>query len=142
MGQSERNNFQASVRELLSGLDGFVSTRSVVGEPIRMGEATLIPLMYPEGVARDDLETFNVLRLIPESEYPPLIITTTPADELLYEEDLILEKALAERGRPYRFCSWPEKSNKLGHVFNVLFPELEESREANRAIVDFFRTQR
>ena len=45
MGQSERNNFQASVRELLSGLDGFVSTRSVVGEPIRMGEATLIPLM-------------------------------------------------------------------------------------------------
>ena len=104
--------------------------------------AMLIPLMYPEGVARDDLETFNVLRLIPESEYPPLIITTTPADELLYEEDLILEKALAERGRPYRFCSWPEKSNKLGHVFNVLFPELEESREANRAIVDFFRTQR
>ena len=45
MGQSERNNFQASVRELLTGLDGFVSTRSVVGEPIRMGEATLIPLM-------------------------------------------------------------------------------------------------
>ena len=45
MGQSDRNNFQASVRELLTGLDGFVSTRSVVGEPIRMGEATLIPLM-------------------------------------------------------------------------------------------------
>ena len=45
MGQSERNQFQASVRELLTGLDGFVSTRSVVGEPIRMGEATLIPLM-------------------------------------------------------------------------------------------------
>ena len=45
MGQSERNNFQTSVRELLNGLDGFVSTRSVVGEPIRMGEATLIPLM-------------------------------------------------------------------------------------------------
>ena len=45
MGQSERNSFQASVRELLSGLDGFVSTRSVLGEPIRMGEATLIPLM-------------------------------------------------------------------------------------------------
>ena len=33
------------MRELLNGLDGFVSTRSVVGEPIRMGEATLIPLM-------------------------------------------------------------------------------------------------
>ena len=45
MGQSDRNSFQTSVRELLTGLDGFVSTRSVVGEPIRMGEATLIPLM-------------------------------------------------------------------------------------------------
>ena len=65
----------------------------------------------------------------------------TPADELLYEEDLILEKALAESGRPYRFCSWPEKANKLGHAFNVLFPELEESREANRAIADYFRAQ-
>ena len=45
MGQSDRNSFQTSVRELLTGLDGLVSTRSVVGEPIRMGEATLIPLM-------------------------------------------------------------------------------------------------
>lgn len=103
--------------------------------------AMLLPLMYPEGVEPDYLETFDVLRLIPESEYPPLIITTTPEDELLYEEDLILEKALAESGRPYRFCSWPEKANKLGHVFNVLFPELEESREANRAIADYFRAQ-
>lgn len=103
--------------------------------------AMLLPLMYPEGVEPDYLETFDVLRLIPESEYPPLIITTTPADELLYEEDLILEKALAESGRPYRFCSWPEKANKLGHVFNVLFPELEESVEANRAILDFFRAR-
>ena len=45
MGQSDQNNFQNSVRELLNGLDGFVATRSVVGEPIRMGETTLIPLM-------------------------------------------------------------------------------------------------
>ena len=103
--------------------------------------AMLLPLMYPGGVEPDYLETFDVLRLIPESGYPPLIITTTPADELLYEENLILEKALAESGRPYRFCSWPEKANKLGHVFNVLFPELEESVEANRAILDFFRAR-
>ena len=34
-----------------------------------------------------------------------------------------------------------EKANKLGHVFNVLFPELEESVEANRAILDFFRAR-
>ena len=103
--------------------------------------AMLLPLMYPEGVEPDYLETFDVLRLIPESGYPPLIITTTPADELLYEEDLILEKAFAESGRPYLFCSWPEKANKLGHVFNVLFPELEESVEANRTILDFFRAR-
>ena len=119
-------------------LPGFsLSGGGVAGAALAM----LLPLMYPEGVEPDYLETFDVLRLIPESEYPPLIITTTPADELLYEEDLILEKALAESGRPYRFCSWPEKANKLGHVFNVLFPELEESREANRAIADYFRAQ-
>ena len=61
MGQSERNNFQASVRELLNGLDGFVSTRSVVGEPIRMGKATLIPLMETVTRTRTTAEWIGLL---------------------------------------------------------------------------------
>lgn len=101
--------------------------------------AQLVPLMYPEGVEPDDLETFNVLRLIPESEFPPLIITTTPSDALLYEEDLILAKQLADSGREYELHVCEGQTNSLGHVFNVLYPEWEESRAANGDILSFFR---
>ena len=99
----------------------------------------LCHLVFPDGVTDGELDELDVLRLIPESEYPPLIVTATPSDQLLYGEDLVLARALEENGRPYSFRSWTGKANKLDHVFNVLFPELEESREANRAIVDFFR---
>lgn len=42
MAESE---FNASVRELLSGLDGFVSSKSVTGEPITVGDTVIIPFM-------------------------------------------------------------------------------------------------
>ena len=39
------NGFSASVQELLSGLDGFVSSKTVTGEPIQAGDAVIIPFM-------------------------------------------------------------------------------------------------
>jgi acetyl esterase/lipase len=99
---------------------------------------SFVRLMYPEGVNEEGLERFNVLRRIRESEYPPLIVITTPDDGLLYTEDLELEKALQERGRPYAFRVYESRENRLGHVFNVLYPEVAESEEANRDIAAFF----
>ena len=99
---------------------------------------SLVRLMYPEGIDEEFLEQFDVLGLIKESAYPPLIVVTTPDDDLLYEEDLVLEKALKERGREYAFRVYESRENRLGHVFNVLYPEFAESREANRDIADFF----
>ena len=99
----------------------------------------MVDMAFPEGVSDEELDALNVLDMIPVSDYPPIIVTTTPADALLYEEDLRLERALAARGRPYAFYSWPARQNELRHVFNVLFPEWEESRAANDAILDYFR---
>lgn len=99
---------------------------------------SFVGLMYPEGVSEEYLEQFDVLRLVKESEYPPLIVITTPDDELLYAEDLELENALQERGRPYAFRVYESRENRLGHVFNVLYPEFAESEEANRDIAAFF----
>ena len=42
MAESE---FNASVRELLSGLDGFISSKSVTGEPVIVGDTVVIPFM-------------------------------------------------------------------------------------------------
>ncbi|MBO4410781.1 MAG: GerW family sporulation protein [Lachnospiraceae bacterium] len=37
------SGFQASIQELLSGLDGFVSSKSVTGEPIYVNDTVIIP---------------------------------------------------------------------------------------------------
>ena len=99
----------------------------------------LVPLMYPEGITRDRLLELDITRLCTESSFPPLIIVTTPSDDLLYQDDLELERALRDTGREFVFRSYEQKSSPLDHVFNVLFPEYPESIEANLDILRFFR---
>lgn len=41
----DKNNFSESVNELLQGLDSFVSSKTTIGDPIRVGEKIIIPLM-------------------------------------------------------------------------------------------------
>ena len=43
--EKEEINFGSSVDELLKGLEGFVSSKTVVGEPIHVNDATIIPLV-------------------------------------------------------------------------------------------------
>ena len=43
--EKEEINFGSSVDELLKGLEGFVSSKTVVGEPIQVNDATIIPLV-------------------------------------------------------------------------------------------------
>lgn len=111
----------------------------LVGEGGGTALSELVSLMYPEGVSREWLRGLDITRLCTESRFPPIIVVTTPGDELLYREDLELEAALKRSGREYAFRSYGQKANPLGHVFNVLFPEYEESAEANTDILDFFR---
>ncbi len=43
---AENNStFQATVDSLMKGMDGFVSTKTVVGEPIHIGETIIVPLV-------------------------------------------------------------------------------------------------
>ena len=39
------NNINSTVKSLLDGLNGFVTTKTVVGEPIHVDGAVLIPLI-------------------------------------------------------------------------------------------------
>ncbi|MGN1157796.1 MAG: GerW family sporulation protein [Agathobacter sp.] len=39
------NSFQSTVTSLMQGVDGFLSSKTVVGEPITIGETIIIPLV-------------------------------------------------------------------------------------------------
>lgn len=113
---------------------------------IRFREHPEEPLMkllnrmaVPRKAGKDFFEKSDVLRLMKDSAYPPLIVTATPEDTLLYAEDKLLGAALAETGRPFEYREYVGRSRKLEHVFHVLYPEWEESREANGDIAAFFR---
>ncbi|MBQ6550294.1 MAG: GerW family sporulation protein [Lachnospiraceae bacterium] len=43
-----QNDFNESIRTLLSGLDGFVSSKTVVGTPVKVNDTVLLPLMDVE----------------------------------------------------------------------------------------------
>ncbi len=41
---AEKNSFNSTVESLLKGMDGFLTTKTIVGEPIHAGENILLPL--------------------------------------------------------------------------------------------------
>lgn len=41
----EKNSFGSSVSSLLNGLEGIVSSKTVIGEPVRVGDAVILPLV-------------------------------------------------------------------------------------------------
>ena len=43
--QISKNDFNQTVSSLFSGMDAFLTSKTVVGDPIRVGETTLIPLV-------------------------------------------------------------------------------------------------
>ena len=96
-------------------------------------------MMFPEGIDTEELRWLDIPELMKISEYPPLFVSTTPNDALLYKEALELHWHLEARGRDYGFRSYEARKNKLEHVFNVLYPEYEESVDANSDMLAFFR---
>lgn len=44
MADQEKNNLDSTVETLFRGLDGFLSTKTVVGEAVKAGDSILLPL--------------------------------------------------------------------------------------------------
>lgn len=42
---ASENNFKATVDSLFKGMDGFMTSKTVVGEPITIGDTIILPLM-------------------------------------------------------------------------------------------------
>lgn len=42
---ASENNFQSKVESLFKGMDGFIQSKTVVGEPITVGDTIILPLV-------------------------------------------------------------------------------------------------
>ena len=45
MAENRKNDFNSTVNSLFKGMDAFLSTKTVVGDPISVGDTTIIPLV-------------------------------------------------------------------------------------------------
>ena len=72
--------------------------------------------------------------------YPPLWIGTSPEDSLLYTHTRRLPAYMRDRGLTCEYREYHGREHRLEHVFNVLYPDWPESRQANDDMLAFFRS--
>ncbi len=109
------------------------------GKPSRENTMALFAkIMFPKGVDFELCDYVNIPKLLPETELPPVMAITTPTDVGLYKYSVALNEAMVQNGKDFTFKVYEGRTNKLDHVFNVLFPEYEESVDANNDMIDFF----
>ncbi|SER16126.1 alpha/beta hydrolase [Streptococcus gallolyticus] len=86
-----------------------------------------------EYVSKSSYQTFLT------QDYPEILIVTTPEDSILAQESINIHEFMSQQGVKHRFNSYSPQSNKIDHVFNILFPEYEESKQANQDIIDYLK---
>lgn len=109
------------------------------GKPGRENTMALFSkIMFPKGLDFELLDNVSIPKLLPESDLPPIMAITTPTDVGLYKYSVALNEAMTANGKDFTYKVYEGRVNKLDHVFNVLFPEYEESVEANEDMIKFF----
>lgn len=109
------------------------------GKPSRENTMAILgSIMFPKGFDKELIDNVSIPKLLPESELPPIMAITTPTDTGLYKYAVRLKDEMTKNGKDFTYKEYVGRSNKLDHVFNVLFPEYEESIEANEDMINFF----
>lgn len=100
--------------------------------------AIFAKIMFPKGVDFELCDNVSIPKLLPESELPPIMAITTPTDVGLHKYSATLNEEMKKYGKDFTYKVYEGRTNHLDHVFNVLFPEYEESVEANEDMIKFF----
>ena len=74
-----------------------------------------------------------------DDHYPKVWICTAPTDKLLYDHTVRMHEYMRKHGIDHEYQEYKAAEGKLDHVFNVLSPDLPESRAANDDMVAFIR---
>lgn len=73
-----------------------------------------------------------------DDAYPRIWFCSSPTDSLLYTHTRGMHEFMEARGIPHVYREYVSRERKLDHVFNVLFPDYPESRQANDDMIAFF----
>jgi acetyl esterase/lipase len=91
-----------------------------------------------KGYKKQEYYQNMMLKNIPEIENLPPVFMTTNGDDGLDFMTLDFEELLKENDLEYEFYFIPKnKRKKLGHVFNVSYPEWDESIALNNAMLEY-----
>lgn len=96
------------------------------------------PLAFPNGMNEDYIQHISSPGTFAMSDYPKVFISTSKDDSLLYPDSKRSHKQLAELGIDHIYKEYTGKSHKLEHVWNVLYPDWEESIEVNEDFIRYF----
>ena len=84
------------------------------------------------------IKNISIPYLLDKTDLSGIMIIASKTDPLLYEEDRRLHKILVDAGVSHVYKEYVGREHVLGHVFNVLDPESEESQEACQDMCDYF----
>ncbi len=73
-----------------------------------------------------------------DETYPEVAIITTETDVPIHTATKGIHNYMEAKGIAHEYKVFEGKEHKLGHVFNILHPDWEESIEANEFLADFF----
>ena len=71
--------------------------------------------------------------------YPKVWFCTAPTDSMLYDHTLGMHEYMLKHGIAHEYREYKSETGKLDHVFNVLAPDLPESRQANDDMIGFIK---
>lgn len=84
------------------------------------------------------MDMADIYQLVDKSDYPEIFILTTKDDSAFYYQADKFDKFLNEKNIKHEYKVYESQGNELGHVFNVSYPDWEESKQANSDIISFF----
>ena len=84
------------------------------------------------------IKNISIPYLLDKKDLSGIMIITSKTDPLLYEEDCRLHKIFVDAGVSHVYKEYVGREHVLGHVFNVLDPDWEESQEACQDMCEYF----
>lgn len=106
---------------------------------VRISMNSLYKIMFPNGLSQKKLDNLDIIKLLENNASLPTLVITTPSDDLVYDDALKLKNILEKRKIKHLYKEYSGKDKPLNHVFNVLYPELKESEEANLDIIKYLK---